>query len=374
MGSAAVLDLESLLRPIAGDNAAGEDLRKDLSPTHVYYQIKDVRSAARAAERQGEFEPVIGSLEASAWRPIVVTASTALTTRTKDLELAAWLIEALARTAGFAGLRDGFRLARELIERFWDGLYPSPDEDGLETRVSPLTGLNGAGGDGTLLAPISRIPITAGRGGAPLATWSCLQATELERLSEDARRERVDAGATTMEAVQTEVRETSVSFFTDLVGDIEQALVELAALGAALDKRCGADAPSTAAIRNALTTSLDMVRHVARDVLPAESTAAADAAAGTGAESGSSGNPTAAASKGVPGSIQSRDDAFRALAGVADYFRKTEPHSPIAALLDRAVRWGRLPLPELLVELIPDDSARATYQQLTGVRTPDAGS
>ena len=40
-----------------------------------------------------------------------------------------------------------------------------------------------------------------------------------------------------------------------------------------------------------------------------------------------------------------QEDAFRVLTSVADYFRRTEPHSPISFLLERAVRWGRLPLP-----------------------------
>ena len=33
------------------------------------------------------------------------------------------------------------------MEQFWDGIYPLPDEDGLATRVAPLTGLNGEDAD-----------------------------------------------------------------------------------------------------------------------------------------------------------------------------------------------------------------------------------
>ena len=39
---------------------------------------------------------------------------------------------------------------------------------------------------------------------------------------------------------------------------------------------------------------------------------------------------------------------------IAEYFRRTEPHSPLAYALEQAVRWGRTPLPKLLEELIPD--------------------
>ena len=80
------------------------------------------------------------------------------------------------------------------------------------------------------------------------------------------------------------------------------------------------------------------------------------------------GAPAAAAPPPQPaGAIQSREDALAAVTKIAEFFRKSEPHSPIPFLLDRAVRWGRMPLPALLNELIPDSSALSTFDQLTGV-------
>ena len=60
MGITTTFDLDALLVPISAEQPAGEDLRADLSPTPLYYSIKDVRTEARAAERQGQFEAVIG--------------------------------------------------------------------------------------------------------------------------------------------------------------------------------------------------------------------------------------------------------------------------------------------------------------------------
>src|SRR5262249_7492946 len=45
-----------------------------------------------------------------------------------------WLGEALVKRYGFMGLRDGMRLLRGVIERFWDPLYPSMEEGDLEAR------------------------------------------------------------------------------------------------------------------------------------------------------------------------------------------------------------------------------------------------
>ena len=52
MASPSTLDIEQLLAPIEGDKPAGVDLREDVSPTSDYYQVKDARSAVRAAERR----------------------------------------------------------------------------------------------------------------------------------------------------------------------------------------------------------------------------------------------------------------------------------------------------------------------------------
>jgi type VI secretion system protein ImpA len=53
-----------------------------------------------------------------------------------------------------------------------------------------------------------------------------------------------------------------------------------------------------------------------------------------------------------------RDDMLRELERVADFFRRSEPHSPLAYTLEEAVRRGRLTWPELLSEVVPDDKAQ----------------
>ncbi|PIE42504.1 MAG: type VI secretion system protein TssA, partial [Gammaproteobacteria bacterium] len=50
------------------------------------------------------------------------------------------------------------------MEKFWDDIFPVPEEDDEEDirefRVAPFAGLNGEGRDGTLIAPLKRIEIT----------------------------------------------------------------------------------------------------------------------------------------------------------------------------------------------------------------------
>jgi type VI secretion system protein ImpA len=65
--------------------------------------------------------------------------------------------------------------------------------------------------------------------------------------------------------------------------------------------------------------------------------------------------------------IETRRQAIETLTRVADFFRRTEPHSPISYGIDQVVRWGRMSLPELLVELVSDKSAREEIFKRAGI-------
>ncbi|MEZ8315695.1 ImpA family type VI secretion system protein [Vibrio splendidus] len=49
-----------------------------------------------------------------------------------------------------------------------------------------------------------------------------------------------------------------------------------------------------------------------------------------------------------------RDLAFRQLRELSNYFRQSEPHSPVSFLLEKAIRWGYLSLPKLLQEMMEE--------------------
>src|SRR6187200_1754362 len=112
MPSSAVLELEALLAPIPGDNPAGESVR--------YAGVYDAIQEARRADddlNKGEWQT---EAKVADWRAVINLAIEALGTKCKDLQIGAWLVEALSKRHGFAGLRDGLNLLRELHEQFWD--------------------------------------------------------------------------------------------------------------------------------------------------------------------------------------------------------------------------------------------------------------
>jgi type VI secretion system protein ImpA len=371
MASEQIIPIEQLLQPISEDNAVGIDIRDNSSPTSPYYSIKDARNAARAAERNNIFDS--DNTEAdNHWRKILELAPDILITESKDLEIASWYTEALVRRYGYQGLRDGFKLIYGLIENFWNELYPLPDEDGIETRVAPLTGLNGEGAEGVLIAPIRNIYITEGSSPGPFNYWMYQQALEVEKtLDEEIKRDKASKLGFSNEDVERAVSESSEQFYIDLVDDAQLSIDTYREISRILDEYCGInDSPPTSNITNVLEECLGAIKHIGKYKIPDTSSDDSDSESTENIDATSPGTGTVASNSSAK-AIQTRADAFKKLIEISEFFRKTEPHSPISYILERAVKWGDMPLDELIRELIPDSSARDFYGSLTGVRTED---
>jgi len=366
MPSPLIIDIESILEPISEDSQVGSDIRQDASPTSPYYTIKEARNAARAAERNSIFDG--GSSEADEnWRKIMELAPEILSKHAKDLEIASWYTEALIRRYGYQGLRDGFSMIRQLIEKYWDNLYPLPDEDGVETRVASLSGLNGEGAEGVLIAPIRNAPITEDVEPGPFSFWHYQQALEVQKTTdEQARADKASKVGFDLESIENTVAQSSDDFYINLRDDVTSCLSDYREISRLLDEYCGTqDAPPSSNIISTLQDTLGIINHIAKYKLPSEP---ANDESGDGAE-GATGEAGSAAISIGP--IKNRSDAFRQLADISEFFRKTEPHSPISYVLNKAVRWGNMSLSELMQELIPDSSSRGHYGSLTGVKTDD---
>ena len=151
------IDIEAILTPVRGDNPAGEDLRY----SQVYEDIKEARRADDTLDR-GEWQREI---KTSDWNKEVDLAVEALTEKTKDLQIAAWLIEGLILTEGFEGLAAGLKILIGLLEKFWDDAYPPIEGGHLDYRAAPFQFVN------EKLSPSVRlIPLTE-KGKTPGYSW-----------------------------------------------------------------------------------------------------------------------------------------------------------------------------------------------------------
>jgi type VI secretion system protein ImpA len=93
-------DLEALLAPIPGDAPQGVDVREDFSPDAPYNRLRDARSEARDAERGQDKGEADARDAGPLWRTVRELALQTLAETTKDLEVAAWLTEAMVRAHG----------------------------------------------------------------------------------------------------------------------------------------------------------------------------------------------------------------------------------------------------------------------------------
>ncbi|WP_417502089.1 type VI secretion system protein TssA [Marinobacter sp.] len=368
--------LESLLADISPELPCGDDTREDSSPVSPYFTLKDLRNQARAIERQvliGEEPP-----QTPQWRQLLDEIPAVLENRSKDLEYVAWLIEALCREKGFEGLAEGFELARELIDLHWENLYPKPDEEGLDTRIAPLVGLNGTDGEGTLIKPIISVPLFFdGDGVTCYAAWHAEQATEVARLDDSKAESRIRSGAMSPDLLATAVQETPTEHLVQTRHALERAHSEFRALSDAMDRAMGGDPQPTTNISKALDRCLIMLNHNAgeridRYLEAQQQELHVSADPDTSNEDGSPN--TSAKPAGIDTvrvAIESRKEALEQLRRLSDFFLKTEPHSPVSYAILRAVRWSELSLPELMDELISDSGARDGFFKLTGVPAPE---
>lgn len=361
-------DFEAILAPLDGDQPTGVDLRQDFAPTSIYFRLRDARAQARDAERQADAEGGEEGLPVL-WRPVATMSIGALKENSKDLEVATWLTEALVRMAGLRGLMAGAAVLGGLVERHWDGLYPLPEEGDMEGRVAAVAGLSGQGADGTLMQPLRKVALFRRPDGSPFSIWQYQAAVELSGITDPARRaQRIDSGVLPFEEVEKEARAAGGKHWSAQRELITKTLASWKEMERAFDEKAGNASPPGNRVRELLEFVLETcVRFAPPD-------AADDGAAEMTSATAGDGAAAAAVVAATPGAITGREQALHQLSEIASWFKRNEPSSPIGFTLDEAVRRARLGWPELVAELVADETARHSLLTSVGIKPPSAES
>ncbi|AUW46218.1 ImpA (plasmid) [Rhizobium leguminosarum] len=328
-------------------------MRNNTVSREIYYRIKDARNAARTAERSiipGETIAI-----APAWHDVSNLGLQILSSKSKDIEVLAWLAEAQLRLRGFSGLHDVYVATVSLLDKHFDALHSIGDGD-IEERFAPFAGLNGVGGEGTLIQAIRLTSLIPGGKFAQFSLWDfqlSQRPNETERLKE-LQQAAAEAGVAQMSAY--------LDVLTGCIAAFDR-MVEI------LDIHCGDQAPPSSNTRNVLQEAASAIRMLAGIEAPL---AAPQALASQGSE------PLPASETDESGAIglrpvsaepiRSREEAFELLIAVARYFRRTEPHSPISMSIETLVRRGRMDFFELLAELLPEQQTRNAVLTAAGIQ------
>lgn len=369
-----VLDLEAILPPIPGANPSG----KSLAYEPAYDDLREARRVEDAT-LQGDWQRKPKTAD---WERVIDLGTELLTRESKDLQIAAWVVEALARRFGFAGLRDGFLLLRELQERFWETCYPENEDGDLEPRCGPYGFL-----DRVLPTLIRDLPLTSGFGEERYGYFGWQESRTTENVglkNPELMAALIAEGKLTAKQFDDAVAQTPRVFFETLVDDLNQCAENLKGLDASLDTRFGRDAPGLVNVRRALDDCRTLLRPILetkRALEPDPEDESEEAAAETEseeapAEEADGDEPSVAAPRRRPrpaaraasGPIADVPDAHERIRESAAYLRENDPASPVPFLAVRALRMAEVygasdPLDAMLCEA-PASPVRLALKRL----------
>jgi type VI secretion system protein ImpA len=225
-----------------------------------------------------------------------------------------------------------------MVRQYWDSLHSIKDEEDPTAKGEPIAGLNGRDRDGALVVALRKVPMTTTTSTEPYTFYVCEELHRKERLEE----------------VKTHCRAGPKEFYVDMVDDIVESRAAYGELADLLREKMEENAPPTSRIAELLESIEQMARRITGIV-----------------EGGAEGEQAGEGGVAVgPGGamVGSREQALQTLLNVADFFESREPQAPIAATLREAVRRARMPLQELLSELLPDEAARNLLLMNAGIR------
>jgi type VI secretion system protein ImpA len=335
MASPPLLDFERLLAPIAGANPAGEPL-----PFDVRKKLDDARKEINLNQFAPNDPRRPEQPQAADWPGIEQLTQDTIARTSKDLLVAARLTEALVKCHGFGGLRDALRLLRRLTQECWERIYPVIEDGDLEVRGAVFNWLDDEIKGARFPYTLRTVPLTRVGNELPYASQLGWQQWK------DAQEAK---GPVTPEAFDQAVAATPREYCQTVVDDIAACADELMALTKALSARMGETGPGLVQVRKAVLECQELANHILKRKGPAPVQASAVAAAPAESAAAQPAADAPAARRPL-----TREDLLARLADASAMLLELEPQSPIAYMIQRAVRLARLPLPDLMRVLVRD--------------------
>lgn len=338
---------DDLLNPVPGENPSGASLRYE----RIYDQVKEARTEEDESIPSGDWQRTVKRAD---YALVIKLAGEALATRSKDLQLAAWLTEAHVKREGIGLIQPCFKLMQDLQEQFWDTLYPEIEDGDIGMRPVPIEWAANR-----VSAILREAPIT--RDGLNFYQYKDSRAigfeadTEYNDAKREARERAIADGKVTGEDWDKAFASTSKSFYVNLDESIRSATETIDTLQIFCEEKYGDDGPGFSKLRTALEevgqvvgSLLNEKRKLEPDAVPetveeepgpeaepepaAEVEAVVEAASAVKAKKG----------KSVSAEPTDWDDAISRIQTCAQFLQKDRPASPVAYLLQASVRLGEM--------------------------------
>ncbi len=354
-----MMDIASLTLPLPPPlGPCGDDLI--FSPE--FDAIQEARRFDDPSISQGEW---VAEIKEADWPGVARLCLGILANKSKDLRVACWLIEARCKIDGLAGLAEAYTLLAALCESFWNDIHPQPEDGDLEQRVGVLDWL--ANQTPRLLRDIALTDSTRGKFSLIDLEAARAVARQIERNPGQAEEITRQAGVS-LEQFEAAVSDTTRAYFADGLYQAEQTRNAIKAVQILLDSRMGKLSPAFGQAFDVLEDIARFFQHHAGSDTGAIAVGAPTEPASPNPQHRERIEPSFGECPAtISGPIGSREEAIRQLQEIAGFFRRTEPHSPVAYLAEKAARWGSMSLHEWLRTVVKDDSALLRMEELLGV-------
>lgn len=353
----APIDLDKLLLPITDEQPSGPSLVEDA----------DYLALEIAATRHCETE--VGGLVTPAREPdwaAVQQSAIDLLARSKDLQIAVYLTEALVQNQRLSGFCDGLRLVSAFLDRYWNSLHPALDPDDCDGAASErILRLKGLGDRARIVRALRHMPLLDN---SRHGSFSLSDITAIGRECEDGQGPSdhdVDKAA----ALEDALLETDASVLKATFQDAAASLDGLAAIVDLVDSK--SDVCESLGFEGVGETINEIKGWIEEQLMAkgADPGALPDlepSAAGTSSAEGPIGDPSpmkgsieqepsaipTAPSRGT--SISTREEALKTIDLLCHYFERHEPSSPVPLILRRAKRLVAKDFMTILKDLVPD--------------------
>jgi type VI secretion system protein ImpA len=349
---------ENILAPIPGDNPGGVNLRYD----PISEKIKE----ARREEDELPTGEWVAERKVADHKVVIKLATEAISTKSKDLQIAAWLTESLLKAQGFVGFNDGITLMNGMVTTFWDHCYPQvppgelPPPDGeedeneraqredeyreeregaLELRSAPIAWLTT-----TLEIPLRQAPITKSGLGFVQYKESRSVGYEADASGNDEKTARRSAliaeGKLSAEDWDIAEKATGNELLRAERAALRSSLETLKALNTFCQEKFGEMAPHLSPLRQTIEELQHFVNGLLKQRGDVEET---EGGAAAGAEGGEGGETTGGASLVISGATPaSPSEVGPRLEAIARYLRGHDPQNPAPYTMLRGYRWGEL--------------------------------
>jgi type VI secretion system protein ImpA len=337
---------EQLLKPITEEQPCGENLEDTelLASFDAFRLFGQTRPLDAAVEKDEKGMPnekrIPKPPDSPEWGEIRDKALEALA-RSKDLRLLATLGTALLRTDGVPAFAETLTVASQWLEMHWSQTYPLVDEDAILRRNA----LNCFADPMAVVDGLRKVPLVRSRQHGTFSLRDIDIATH--QLLPGAGDAQVDENQ-----VNAAFGSMPVAELAQLHDSVVSGVASLQKIDAKMRDAAGSDATPSF---DPLAAQLARMGQALRAQLASHPDGAAATTSGADSADGSGAGDVVSAS----GVVKSRQDAIRALDAVADFFRRTEPSSPIPLFLARAKRLVSKDFLEVLADIAPEAVAQA---------------